>query len=581
MSGSTLYRVVVILGSLLLGVWILLPNFVGTTAEQELSAKIGDGGAEAPETGLAAWLPSTRINLGLDLQGGIDLTLQVGVDEAVLSSVARDVQGVQGIAEREGLKLQDVRKARGEPMLEVRLAEGTTLEELRAALSGRMPGYAYASTLTDDAGAEWHRFEVTEDERARIADSSVEQAVETLRSRIDATGVKEPTIVRKGVDQINVQLPGAVDLQEATRALGTTAVLEFLLVDEDFQPAALERALEAARSELPPEQYADDRTLSEWLVDTGRIGRNNLVLWEYEPNEEGVVERSVPYVLKDQVLLTGDDVNDAMIGMDQFNQPETILEFKPRGAQIFSDVTGENVGKRFAIVLDGRVRSAPVINERIPGGRASISSGTGDFQQAEQDARVLALVLRTGSLPAPVNLAETRKVGPSLGKDSITAGTEASMLGGVLVVLFMVAVYRKVGVTAVLALGTNVLLLLASLGVVGATLTLPGICGIALTVGMAVDANIIIYERIREELRVGRPVRAAVESGFENALSAILDSNITTAIAGVVLYSYGTGPVRGFAVTLLIGIATTLYTSIFVSRALVDLLVRRDNRLVF
>jgi protein-export membrane protein SecD len=560
MSGSWWFRFAVVLFALLGSAWVLAPNFI-TTPEGQAPA------------GVAAFLPNTALNKGLDIVGGLDITLQVGVDEAVLSSVGRDVQTVRDAAEREGIVLTSARKARGQAVLELQIGPETTIEALRAFLSARFPGYTYVGTIDGETG-QWHRFEPTDEERAEISQRAVEQAVETLRSRIDATGVKEPNIVRKGTDQINIQLPGEVDPDVARQLIGTTAVLEFYLVDEEFQMAALDQALVAAKAALPEAEYNDDRALNEWLVENGRVPGENRVMWEYETTG-GVKARTTPYVLKDRVILTGDDVNDAATSMDQYNQPETILEFKPGGAVIFGDVTGENVGKRFAIVLDGEVRSAPVIRDRIAGGRASISMGSGNIDLAMADARMLAMVLRTGALPAPLNIAEERTVGPQLGADAIAAAVNATLIGSVLVVLYMLLRYKVSGVVANVCLTLNVLCGLSALGLLGATLTLPGICGIALTVGMAVDANIIIYERIREELAIGKSVGAALVSGYDNAFSAVIDSNLTTAIAGVVLYSYGTGPIKGFAVTLLIGIASTLFTAIFVSRTLMDLAVRR------
>ena len=277
------------------------------------------------------------------------------------------------------------------------------------------------------------------------------------------------------------------------------------------------------------------------------------------------------------MILTGDDINDASVQWNQMGDSYVALEFKPAGGRKFAQITGDNVGKRFAIVLDRQARSAPVIREKIGGGRASIEMGAGDPYQIQQDATILSLVLRTGALPAPVSIGEVRQVGAQLGADSIAAGVRATMVGGLLVVFFMFLYYRALGVVANIALGLNVACIMALLASMGATLTLPGIAGIALTVGMAVDANIIIFERIREELRLGKTARSAVDSGFDNALSAVVDANITTAIAGVVLYSYGTGPIKGFAVTLLVGIGTTLFTAVFVSRTLMDLIVRRST----
>jgi preprotein translocase subunit SecD len=245
-------------------------------------------------------------------------------------------------------------------------------------------------------------------------------------------------------------------------------------------------------------------------------------------------------------------------------------------------VTGQNVGKRFAIVLDDEMRSAPVIREKIAGGMASIEMGGGGYQEQLADASVLSLVLRTGALPAPVTIAEVRVVGATLGHDAIVDGVEATFIGGLLVLLFMFVYYKSIGFVADIALTMNVIFIMALLAAFGATLTLPGIAGIALTIGMAVDANIIIFERIREELRLGKTARAAVDAGFDKAVSAVLDANITTFIAGVVLFSYGSGPIKGFAVTLMIGIVTTLFSAIFVSRTMLDLLTRKAaTRLAF
>lgn len=347
----------------------------------------------------------------------------------------------------------------------------------------------------------------------------------------------------------------------------------------------------AAKDALPPEQFQHDPSLNEWLWRTGRLSEDRLILWEYgswttawdpEIREGRVVlegparehVRNSPYVLQEKVVLTGGDVNNAGVGFDNNNLPYVSLEFKPQGARVFCTITTENVQKRFAIVLDGEVKSAPNIRERICGGRASIEMGGAVDPLGE--AETLALVLRTGSLNAPVSVAEIRTVGASLGEDAIRAGVLATLIGSSLVILFMAFWYNVSGLLADAALIVNVFVQLATLALFGATLTLPGIAGIALTIGMAVDANIIIFERIREELALGQHARKAVEAGYEKAFSAIMDGNITTAIAGVVLFSYGTGPIKGFAVTLLVGIGTTLLTALFVSRTFLELMTRNS-----
>jgi len=590
MPGTWWTRVVVIVITLSWGVWMLSPTFLGesTQAMLEAQAEAASSAAsasasddEAEEAVIegpwwASLMPESRINLGLDLQGGIDMTLQVEVDEAVVSAVHRDVAPLKTLADDDGLRLADVRRARGEPVLMLRGEDGVPGDELRRFMTKRFDTYEFLQTRTVD-GEEYYTFGVLPEQAKYIGDRAVEQALETLRSRIDETGVKEPAIVLKGGNRINVQLPGIENIEEAVAAIGTTAVLEFMLVDEEADEVALDRGLLDAEAKLTPEQYADDGYLSDWMARQGRIGAKSRVMFEYEDRgEEGPV-RSRAVVVRDRIILTGDDVNDATVSMNQYNEPYVALEFKPRGGKVFCDITSENVGRRFAIVLDNKARSAPVIREAICGGRASIEMGVQDYQQGLKEASVLALVLRTGALPAPVTIGDVRTVGASLGADAIEAGKFATTMGGSLVLMFMLIYYRTAGVVSCVALITNILLVMALLAAAGATLTLPGIAGIALTVGMAVDCNIIIYERIREELRLGKNTRSAVDSGFSSAITAVLDANITTFIAGVVLYTYGTGPIKGFSVTLMIGIVTTLFTGIFVSRTLMNFLTRKAS----
>jgi protein-export membrane protein SecD len=522
--------------------------------------------------------PSARLSLGLDLQGGIDMDLEVEVDEAVHSSVQRDISPVLEFSEIQGIGLETVRRATGEDTLLIAPKEGTTLGDVRGFMSNRFADYEYVNTRTE-FGTEFFAFALLETSAEEIGVRAIEQALETLRSRIDETGVKEPSIVLKGGNRINVQLPGIDDVQQAISAIGTAAVLEFMLVDEEVmkQGRDLERSLFDAEKEMEPGDFLDDSVLSDHLVRTAQIPPTTRLMWEYKALPEGGKERADYYVVKDEIMLTGDDINDASVSINQFNEPYVAMEFKPRGASIFAEVTGANVNRRFAIVLDRQVRSAPNIREKIAGGRASIEMGVGDYNLAMQEASVLSLVLRTGALPAPVTIGKVRTVGASLGADAIAAGQRATIVGFGLVLVFMLIYYKKAGIVSVAALVSNVLLVFALLATAGATLTLPGIAGIALTIGMAVDCNIIIYERIREELHTGKNARSAVGTGFDKALLAVLDANITTFIAGVVLYTYGTGPIKGFAVTLMIGIITTLFTGIFLSRTLMDLLTRKAS----
>jgi preprotein translocase subunit SecD len=384
--------------------------------------------------------------------------------------------------------------------------------------------------------------------RQHIKKMAVDQAVETITNRVDQFGVAEPDIRPQGRDRILVQLPGVEDPKRAIDIIGKTARLEFKLVDEEN---SLEEALK------------------------GNIPAGDEIL--YEIAGEAGAQRRIPYLLKKRAVLTGEYLTDARVQIDsQYSEPYVSLSFDSRGARLFEQITGANIKKRLAIVLDNTVYSAPVIQDRIPGGRAQI---TGRFTMEE--ARDLAIVLRAGALPAPVKIIEERTVGPSLGKDSIEKGLKSMLIGGLIVIVFMVIYYKFAGILANFALFLNIIFIAAGLAFFGATLTLPGIAGVILTIGMAVDANVLVFERIREELRLGKTPRAAVDGRYSKALVTILDANITTLIAALVLFQFGTGPVKGFAVTLSIGIVASLFTAVFVTRLIFDyLLIERGMRKV-
>ena len=399
-------------------------------------------------------------------------------------------------------------------------------------------------TITDEVGYVQKNFRLSNQEVDNIEDYAVRQALETLRNRIDQFGVSEPTLQRQSGNRILIQLPGVKDPERAIALLGKTARLEFKMVAEDVDPQ------ESLKGNPPP-------------------GTNLLYERNVDPRTGAVTEN--PIVVQDKTVLTGDLLSDAQVRIDtRFNEPYVAIDFNAVGAKRFDQITAANVGKRMAIVLDDTVYSAPVIRERISGGSAQIS---GSF--SEQEATDLAIVLRAGSLPAPVNILEDRTVGPSLGLDSINRGMLSVAVGGILVILAMVLYYKLAGVVANVALILNVVFIMAILSMFQATLTLPGIAGIVLTVGMAVDANVLIFERIREELRLGKTARAALEAGYSKAFLTIIDANITTLIAALVLFQFGTGPVKGFAVTLSIGIMASLFTAIFVSRVIFDFFLVR------
>jgi preprotein translocase subunit SecD len=401
-----------------------------------------------------------------------------------------------------------------------------------------------ASRTVQDDGKVRYALSMDPKWRRTFEAESLDQAVKIIRNRADAFGVAEPDIRKQEGNRIQVQLPGLDDPERAKRNISRTAHLEFKLVDDGADLA------KAVAGVVPP-------------------GRE-LIMLQGHRNVDGTYSEQPLVVFKDAAL-TGERITNAFVGFESAGS-YVGLHFDAQGARIFARVTGENVGKRLAIILDGKASSAPVIQDKIAGGRATI---TGRF--TDQEAHDLAGVLRSGALPAPITILEERTVGPSLGQESIDKGLFAGLIGAVLVVAFMVAYYGLSGVIADLALALNIVLIMAGLAAFGATLTLPGIAGIVLTIGMAVDANVIIFERIREELRRGLTAKAAIEEGFSRATVTILDANITTVIAAAILYQFGTGPVRGFAVTLILGIVSSMFTAIFVSRIIFDLWTARKD----
>lgn len=527
-------------------------------------------------TGWKAWLPSGKIALGLDLQGGIDLTLQVDQDAAIDATVVRDRRVLADAAAKDAFEGITVDRDRTRPALKV--AYDGEFSKLKDFVTSKLGSdYVYTQTVEED-GKSWNVWSMNEAHEARIREEAVEQNLETIRKRVNSTGVKEPSIVKMGGSRINIQLPGVKDAQQAISAVGTQATLEFRMVDEKADENAVVRAVEDARAAMPADQFDDQDLLNLWLKAEGKLPDGRVVMWEYEEPAPGAAPvKSRPLQLMEDIVLTGADVESASVGFDESNQPRVMMGFKPRGAQVFCDYTKANVGNRFAIILDDEIRSAPNVKEAICGGSASIEMG--NTSSAIDEANTLALVLRSGALTAPVDVGQVSQIGATLGADAIDSGVKASILGAAIVFVFMIVWYGVSGLIADIALTINVLLVFALMAIFGATLTLPGVAGIALTVGMAVDANIIFYERIREELALGAKPKKAVDAGFGNALPAVIDANVTTAIAGVVLYSYGTGPIKGFAVTLLIGIVTTLMTAIYVSRTLMDVYVRNNTRL--
>jgi preprotein translocase subunit SecD len=481
--------------------------------------------------------PKKAINLGLDLQGGIHLVLGVDTAKALATQVDRAAEDFKAALERKGIAARRVTRE-GDTAFVVELASPQSWNDALTVAAEFQSAYARRS---DDAAAGRFTLVMTDSEVRRLKDFSVRQGVETIRNRVDQFGVTEPTITRQGDDRILIQLPGVQDPERAKALIGKTALLEFKLLDER---GSVEEAL------------------------AGKIPEGDEILYQRRVDKETKAERKVPYLVQKRTLLTGAELSRAEVQSDP-NSPgnwQVSIEFTPNGARIFGELTENNVGRHLAIVLDGTLYSAPRINERIPGGRAVI---TGQFTVDE--ARDLAIVLRAGALPAPVQILEERTVGPSLGADSIRQGMIAILASAAIVFTFMLFYYRLSGLIADVALVLNLVILLACMAAFGATLTLPGIAGIALTIGMAVDTNILIFERIREELRVGKTPRSAIEAGFTRALRTIIDTHLTVMVTAAILYNFGTGPVKGFAVSLFVGLAASLFTAYFVTRLLFDL----------
>jgi preprotein translocase subunit SecD len=479
--------------------------------------------------------PKKAINLGLDLQGGIHLVLGVETDKHVASQTDRAAEDFKAALERRGIGVKRVARE-GLASFVVELASAQSWND---ALSVASEFQTFDRGNEDQAAG---RFTMTMQSRvvARLRDDAVRQGVETIRNRVDQFGVAEPTITRQGDDRILIQLPGVQDPERAKALIGKTALLEFKLVDE--------------------------RADAEAAVQ-GRVPEGDEVLYQRRVDKQTKAERKIPYVVNKRTLLTGAELTRAEVNADP-NSPgnwQVAIEFTATGARIFGDITEQNVGRHLAIVLDGVLQSAPRINERIPGGRAVI---TGQFSVDE--ARDLAIVLRAGALPAPVTVLEERTVGPSLGADSIRKGMIAIIASAIAVVVFMLIYYRLSGLIADVALVLNLIILLACMAAFGATLTLPGIAGIALTIGMAVDTNILIFERIREEMRVGKTARASIDAGFSRALRTIIDTHLTVMVTAAILYNFGTGAVKGFAVSLFVGLAASLFTAYFFTRLLFD-----------
>jgi preprotein translocase subunit SecD len=511
-NGSSYLRLILAGVLMVAGIFLLLPSF------------------GSPFPGFLDNMP--KIQLGLDLQGGTHLLLEVKLQDAVNNALKRRGDDLKRAMNENKLNPADISQNSDGSIL-VRLKNGDERTPFLNLIDKSFTDVVLATP--DDAGASTaYKMTFKQPVALQLSSNAMDQALETIRNRIDQLGVRETTVQKEGNNDILVQLPGIQDPERAKELIGKTAVLQFMFLDDKNNLA------DAVKNGPPP---------------------NDLLL--SGPAQAG---GSQPYLVESNVLMTGDAVTDARVRPGtRLEGPYVEVKLDKGGADIFGALTAENVGRHLAIVLDGTVYSAPVIKEPIPGGDVQI---TGNF--SFEDAHELAIVLRSGALPAPVEIIEERTVGPSLGRDSIRQGEMSFVVGAIAVLVFMAVYYNGAGLLADLGLTLNILLLVCVMAALQATLTLPGIAGIVLTLGMSVDANVLVNERMREELRSGKSPREAVKIGYERAWSAIRDSNISTFVAGLILFQFGTGPVKGFAVTLCVGVLTGVFSCFVVTRAWYD-----------
>ena len=493
-------------------------------------------------------LPETGMTLGLDLQGGVHLVFEVEGDKAVDITIERVAARLEAALKEKGIEKYEVIKDGSN--IVVTPPDQAIIDIIKE---------NYPDLKMDDS-PDRLVYSLSDREIDFIKTSSVEQALETIRNRIDEFGVAEPDLRKQGTNEIVVQLPGVKDKDKAIKLIGTPAILKFKIVDTEnplaaklpssIQPSGEDKLFQEFASQIPE----DDEILFGKVFD----------------DNDKVISKKV-YLMKKKTLMTGDLLSDARVGIDQrFNLPVVNMTFNSSGAKLFEEITGANVNKSMAIILDDNVYSAPNINEKISGGSAMIS---GSF--SDEEAKILANALRNGSLKAPLKLLQNVSVGPSLGRDSINAGVNAGIIGALLVICFMIVYYRMSGIIADFALMLNILFLVGMLSAFHATLTLPGIAGIILAVGLAVDSNVLMFERIREELRLGKTPRAAIDSGYDKAFWTIFDSHVTILITSIVLFQFGTGPIKGFAVTLGCGVLINLFTALVGTKTVFDIITTK------
>lgn len=522
------------------------------------------------------WVPAKKINYGLDIQGGLHLVMGVDVAGVVSESATRLTASLKADLAKEGIAIADVKMIKADSGdIEISYANAESKARVSKFIEDKY-GTMLQILNSSDAATEVRYFDTyLNDYKTKV----IHQAIETIRNRIDEFGVAEPSISQQGADRILVQLPGMADAEKAKALINTSAKLDFMMVLDDKVPADLAvmiaDAEKAGGYNLGTLKYSDYVTRINQDLKA-KLPEKSMIVFEKADNAQNLEVGKIPFLVTVDTNLGGDSLDDAFVSFNQYGAPEVALRFNSLGAAKFKALTGSNKGKRMAVVLDKVVKTAPVIQAEIGDGHAVITLGGGrDRDKSMDESKMISTALRAGALPATLEQLEERRVGPTLGADSIHKAYRAAWIGALIVLIFMLLRYKAMGVIADVSLAINIMALFALLSSLGATLTLPGIAAIALTVGFAVDANVLINERIREELHKGVSFPMAVKEGYSRAMSAILDSNITTSATALVLLYFGTGPVKGFAVNLLIGIVTTLFANVFVSKIIVDQLVHR------
>ncbi len=550
---------------------------------------------DAFEKMLPSWAPSTHIVPGLDLQGGMHMVLGVDLEKAILDKASRTSDRLRDFAKEKKAnfsRVDFIGTQADSPRVKVAFANDQDLKDFENNVLKQFGEMQVVSQAGNELTLRLDPNIVT-----TIRRDAVDQSITTIRNRIDKMGVTEPSISRRGNDKVQIQLPGYDNPDEAKSLIGRTAQLEFQMCNDDTEvlaelkdlPAGVElvksgysRPDNTSGKDIYLQFSADKRDIVKTYLDS-KLPHDLVVKYGKLSHVESGQAMMRTYTLNKKVELTGDDLVDARvtIGSDTDPRPAVGISFSPTGARIFDELTARSVGKRMAIVLEELIDSAPVINQRISGGNASISMGGARTRpEMLHDANQLSLVLKSGALPAPVTFKEERTVGPSLGADAVKHAQTAFLAGMLFVVFFMIFYYRLAGLFSVFGVIFNCAFILATLSVLGATVTLPSIAGLLLTVGMAVDANVIINERIREELRLGKTPRSAVKAGYDAAFSAVIDTHVTTFISGIVLWQYGTGPVQNFATMLLIGTVFSVITAVFFTRIFFDMVTSKGQQTI-